>query len=650
MERIPKDLQSQRRTKPPGPLTKDSPDATPVPGLGRRGGVPAGALPGVLAAIQRSAGNAATSVFVQRHSLRDYPLPAPPEEQEAVQEEAEESADGAPVSRIAVQRGFGDKLRRFGRRIKNLFGAGGRHSAPPAQPPAQAPAPVPVSAPHPGPGPAPIQAPGPAAPGPAAAPVLAPPQAPSAAPANGQVPKKPLPPLPKLGPTTFSAANAVADGATTVKATVTAAGAGVTWAIEGEAYGATISPDGTITPGADLKGADQRSLLIRATDPRDPTRTSVGELPVISQAVAKATTDLAAFLTVIPKAIGFKTGLNGHFDLVYNPPAKLANVNVRVNFKFLDPALPGEKAEDKKKREDTYRDEYAKMVQKAWGKRYQFATTRQPESVWQVLNPVTVAVNITEDAANPHFTINVSAANQGAAYIQGPKAQMGTSLAPVAFANMPGFSAETDEINRLQKILPEVTFAQSSSEVPANRVAELTSAAHYLRRINVPKFELTAQGGTDAGGDAALGETRAKAVCAALQAPGIGVHTVKAAGGGPQGKVKVTPSIGAGFTNMQDVTAHEFGHMVGLDDEYPYQNEKRKQLTHYPLVKEAFGQEYADRTTRHDLSVTSASVMQSGNDVRIQHYVTFWEALASATSNAGAPVPPLARADWKFVE
>ncbi len=41
--------------------------------------------------------------------------------------------------------------------------------------------------------------------------------------------------------------------------------------------------------------------------------------------------------------------------------------------------------------------------------------------------------------------------------------------------------------------------------------------------------------------------------------------------------------------------------------------------------------------------------MQSGNDVRIQHYVTFWEALGEATAQAGAPVPPLTRADWEFI-
>jgi hypothetical protein len=37
-----------------------------------------------------------------------------------------------------------------------------------------------------------------------------------------------------------------------------------------------------------------------------------------------------------------------------------------------------------------------------------------------------------------------------------------------------------------------------------------------------------------------------------------------------------------------------------------------------------------------------------GNDVRVHDYVTFWSALADATSTAATPASPFLRADWKI--
>ncbi len=68
---------------------------------------------------------------------------------------------------------------------------------------------------------------------------------------------------------------------------------------------------------------------------------------------------------------------------------------------------------------------------------------------------------------------------------------------------------------------------------------------------------------------------------------------------------------------------HEFGHMVGLDDEYGI----GKDIAHGAMVKDALGREIEKGT--------SDDVMSCANRIRPQHYVTFLEALRKATGLEG---------------
>ncbi len=77
--------------------------------------------------------------------------------------------------------------------------------------------------------------------------------------------------------------------------------------------------------------------------------------------------------------------------------------------------------------------------------------------------------------------------------------------------------------------------------------------------------------------------------------------------------------ISKGGSEGQYGADHEFGHMVGLDDEYGTGTD----ILHRTLVKDALGREISKGN--------SDDVMSCANRVGAQHYVTFLEALKKAT-------------------
>ncbi|MBI5880279.1 MAG: hypothetical protein HZB53_21725 [Chloroflexi bacterium] len=88
----------------------------------------------------------------------------------------------------------------------------------------------------------------------------------------------------------------------------------------------------------------------------------------------------------------------------------------------------------------------------------------------------------------------------------------------------------------------------------------------------------------------------------------------------------------------QNVAAHEFGHMIGLDDEYleekPGKDGAPKffgdQSEHYEKIKQLMGEDAAKETLREN----SASIMSTGGEVKRGHYVFFLEAINSMTSKS----------------
>lgn len=91
----------------------------------------------------------------------------------------------------------------------------------------------------------------------------------------------------------------------------------------------------------------------------------------------------------------------------------------------------------------------------------------------------------------------------------------------------------------------------------------------------------------------------------------------------------------------QNTAAHEFGHMIGLDDEYIEEKPGKDggkakffgdEPDHYAKIKELMGDEAAKET----LTQNGGNIMSVGSDVKRGHYIFFLEALNNMTSKSWA--------------
>lgn len=475
----------------------------------------------------------------------------------------------------------------------------------------------------------------------------------------------------KLEPVTFTPGEIPADSKATSQAAVksTPGGRTIKWELVGEAYGSSITDAGVITAGNDTKGQEKVELQVKATDDKQPSAFSTGRLILWDAKLYQAKQDFPKFIASKHTYPNFTTGLNGKFDVEYDPAANLANIIVKVKFTFPDDENPkpslanlfgllgAAEREERLKRHRTYRDNFIQQILAQWSGRYQFKNVREPQSVWGKLNPTNVKVNVVEVDTDQHFIIEVRQKTRGTAQVGGGTAKLFQGNDVPA----PNFNPDTaqGELARVNRNTPTpILFDNNSTDIPAADRAKLEFLGTYLSRINNPRFKIDIVGHASATGDQTqnqtLSENRANAVATVLAGAGATQHTINTSGVGQTGanktdqwrKVDITSSIPVGWQNMQDVTAHEFGHMIGLGDEYAGGGSPT--ATHYDLVKKAFGQDYADQVAKRG-DTDYASIMEGGNDVRIQHYVTFWSGLCETTMKAPVPDPKFGYDDWKFI-
>ena len=198
-----------------------------------------------------------------------------------------------------------------------------------------------------------------------------------------------------------------------------------------------------------------------------------------------------------------------------------------------------------------------------------------------------------------------------------------------------------------------VQFNRDEATAPAAKPKlEAFAAAAKQANPSAPMIPIKIDGFASAEGDPGhntdLSRRRAEYVAGILRATGMRqplAITPHGAVGSPNDAAnrRVDVVVDTAFettysSNRYSVSEHEFGHMLGMPDEYA-------NATSGPL---------AGVQTKYDALVTSAglqattygqntsSQMSAGVDVLPRHYVTLWEALGKMTA------PTLTQADWSL--
>jgi outer membrane protein OmpA-like peptidoglycan-associated protein len=477
------------------------------------------------------------------------------------------------------------------------------------------------------------------------------------------------PPSGKVESVSFTPVELPADGKTTTQAkAVTSGGANVSkWEIVGDGFGASVDSNGLVTAGSDTKGAENVTVKVQATDEKGGG-SGTGTVTLWDAKVWQAKTDYPKFAAGTYTYDNFAKGFNGKFDVAYSPAANLATITVKLKFAWPEEKAPVPDASNlwgfaPMLKHANYELAFMSQVQKQWSGRYQFQNIREPKSIWGKLNPVNLQVGVKLAETDPHFTVEVRdrAVNPSA----GEATAVGGGVLKLYQGDdvpKPAFNPSTaqGEEARVKRNTPTpIQFGLNSEAVPGADASKLQFLGTYLSRIANPKFKVDVVGHASATGDPvknqALSEKRAQAVVDILTGAGAAAkHNVVGSGKGDAGagktddwrKVEVASTAPVGWQNMQDTTAHEFGHMLGLGDEYPATGVAK--ATHYDLVAKALGKDYAEQVAKRN-EPDSASIMDGGNDVRIQHYVTLWSALVETTLKAADPDPKFGYDDWKFV-
>ncbi|HAY27745.1 MAG TPA: hypothetical protein DCY47_09645, partial [Candidatus Accumulibacter sp.] len=374
----------------------------------------------------------------------------------------------------------------------------------------------------------------------------------------------------------------------------------------------------------------------------------------------------------------------GMFDADYFPLVGLMPVTVKMKFNFVSAdnapglfdvvrrTLAGEDLSrffwsDSEKAD--FRRDYIGRISARWSAQH---TLRSSKPCWDFRAiPLVIPVEVDDEAAAHYVTTVHKSPGPGIDYKSStsdpdpahPERPATADLYQSDVREEPNFnsgSVATTERQRLESALAAaaaspVLFSRDSDVIePAARSA-LTAFASAARQKNPsdPLIPLQVDGFASLDGDAAhnrdLADRRAAAVRSFLA--GLGVpQPIGVLGHGPVGTVgdagsrRVDISLDHSFettyaANRYSVGEHEFGHMLGLPDEY--QNNTTGTLGAQQTL-------YSGLVTAAGVpgpavwGVDTASQMSNGIDVLPRHYVTLWEALGRMTA------PDIAQSEWRI--
>ncbi len=416
-----------------------------------------------------------------------------------------------------------------------------------------------------------------------------------------------------------------------------------------------------------------------AAQPGAPVRPGTCLTPEEEERKARFGRSMFTALDFRPPSAGF-----GKFDAYYWPLISLmaAIVKMKFNYVMADNTPPlgtlfsmltaGQDitrffwTEEQKRQ---FAEEYVRRVAGRWSFAHTFRSTKP---CWPFSARPYVTPRVVDDAADAHFEVTVhKSPGPGIDYSSGFRAQnpgtagwRGTGdLYSSDVREEPNFNSvdvARSERQRLERAIAAATatpvqFGKGSAVLQAPYPERLRALAEAMKAKNPsdPAIPIVLAGFASSEGqrerNVRLSQERAEAVAEELRRAGVPQPLVVsprgpvgAANDAANRKVEIAPSTSFETTyasNRYSVAEHEFGHALGLPDEYV--NNTTGPLGAQQAAFVALAQA-AHVAPPDRWGTRTASQMADGIDVLARHYLTLWEALGQMTS------PDITRDEWSI--
>jgi len=283
------------------------------------------------------------------------------------------------------------------------------------------------------------------------------------------------------------------------------------------------------------------------------------------------------------------------FDATCNPSGGYFNATVKVRWDFSFGWSVWNLS-----RQSAFKTKYKEMINSYWSGRYAVTLTGDTDDRKVTIAP---SFSIVDDDANAHFTLHIQRLSFGRSFVQGGDAgpfcklySGAVDLKPNGFFMRAGFRMAFGEWGHDRTILAQAKteferFARlpipfnRDSEDPAdpNRPSSFAAGAKAIMSRQLPLIPMEFVGYHLPGEPAGLGRRRAERFVRRVEEIGFprGFLSFRDAGPAP-GKSPADQSVSLGVqlrteaaersflaeSNNFPIAAHEFGHQLGLPDEY----------------------------------------------------------------------------------
>jgi outer membrane protein OmpA-like peptidoglycan-associated protein len=330
-----------------------------------------------------------------------------------------------------------------------------------------------------------------------------------------------------------------------------------------------------------------------------------------------------------------------------------------------------------KPEQTTFETDFVKSVRDKWSNKHLLTLNEPGFSPYQC--NVDVSAHVEDDAKDAHTVIDVvkpaASAKRFRPRVTDTAKKEGSKTRHKAKLDFRDPSIEQEQKLEEADFIQQVgNFDFDSASVNADCQADIKKILDFIDTIPIPDdpekctFNLKVVGRASSQGskeyNRKLSNRRAESVLKALGPPArLCFSTTESAGEeeATEGAEFRRVNVGVFLSNSakakkanQNMAAHEFGHMIGLGDEYvetiPEIPNTRKKFfgdnpTHYDAVKGLIDEEAANELLIQD----STNIMSKGNEVKRGHYVMFVAAIDFMTRPEIEKATGKKDAKWKVV-